>query len=154
MIYLVKKYGVYEDTLKRTMCHKFHCNFLGNDISLKMFHGFVVINPGTTLLTNMDHYERYQPSSGGDFQSEKFGKHQSIYTKGFEATYTLPDGTNVRNFYSNLSNKKRQDSVTVTENIRHILFHIFRGKELSRGQLNILVILFDGCSVQYRSGSM
>ena len=84
MIDFVKKGGVYKDTPKRILCHKFHCKFLGNDIALKMFRKFVARNPGTTLLTNRDYYERYQPSPEGEFQSEHFGKHQSVSLEGCE----------------------------------------------------------------------
>ena len=54
MIYLIKKGGLYEDTLKRILCHKFHHKFLGNDIDLKMFHNCFASNHGTTLLTNSE----------------------------------------------------------------------------------------------------
>ena len=37
MIDFTTKDGVYEDTLTRILCHKFHCKFLGNYIALKNF---------------------------------------------------------------------------------------------------------------------
>ena len=54
--------------------------------------------------------------------------------EGWAATYTLLYGTNATHLYSQVSNEKRQDAGNATENIGHMLFHIFRGKELNWGQ--------------------
>ena len=58
------------------------------------------------------------------------------------------------NFYSMLSTDKRQDSGTVAENIRMMLYDLFDKKELKSATLKVIISLVDGCAAQYRSGSV
>ena len=57
-------------------------------------------------------------------------------------------------FYSFLSDGKRQDSGTVAENIRTLLYDLFHRKEVDSKTLKVLISIVDGCAVQYRRGSV
>ena len=52
-------------------------------------------------------------------------------------------------FYSHLSDKKRQDTGTVAENIWVMLYNLFQTKELQIGQLKVLISIETGvrCSI-------
>ncbi|KAL7554297.1 hypothetical protein ACHAWF_018122 [Thalassiosira exigua] len=152
----VKKGGIYESKLKMYQLHRWHRIFLGKDVALKMFREHVINNPGTHLLTNRDHSERYQPSPDGEFQTEHFAKEMSLSMEGCVAHYRNQiSGIDQITFYSHLSYEKRQDAGIVAENIRQILIDLcFERRELSLCTLRALVCIVGGCSAQYRSGSV
>jgi len=83
------------------------------------------------MLTNSDYTQRYQPSPDGEFQSQHFGKHQSLSMEGYATTYWSElEEKFVTNFYSALSDEKRQDAGTTAANIRMILLDLFKRKDV------------------------
>ncbi len=152
----VKIGGVYHNTMKMYRLHRWHRIFLGTDGALKMFRNHLLANPGTHMLTNRDHSERYQPSPDGEFQTEHFAKHQSLSMEGCAAYYcNIKTGKDQLTFYSHLSDEKRQDAGTVASNIRSMLRDLlFKKKEICPKRLQVLISFVDGCAVQYRSGSV
>jgi len=75
--------------------------------------------------------------------------------EGYIATYfNHQKEESVTNFYSMLSTDNSQDSGTVAENIRMMLYDILDKKELKSVTLKVIISLVDGCAAQYRIGSV
>ena len=65
------------------------------------------------------------------------------------------DETKLRTeFFSSLSDDKRQDGNTVYENIKFILNDLFDRQLIRRTTLRVIMDIVDGCAVQYRSGTV
>ena len=151
----MEKGGVYEEQMKSYLCHKFHRTFLGQGMALKMITDYASENAKTAILTNQDHSERYQPEPDGEFQSQHFGKYQSLSMEGYATTYfNHMKQKTVTNFYSVLSDEKRQDAGTVAQNIRMVLHDLLHNQEVKHQTISTLLSVVDGCAVQYRSGSV
>ena len=151
----VKEGGVLHENLRKYNRHRFHRVFLGQEVGLKMARQYVDNHPQEAICTNRDHSDKYvAPDADGEFQLEHFGKDAAVSMEGCAVNYCLPCNTPVLNFYSHLSEEKRQDAGTVAYNIREMLFDLFKRKELKLGTFRILVSIVDGCAVQYRSGSV
>lgn len=86
----IKNDGTYHSYLQDYHLHSFHCKFLGTHGTLKRYPEHVSPNPETHILTNRDHSERYKPSPDKEFQSEHFGKHQSLSMEGCTTTVFSP----------------------------------------------------------------
>ena len=57
-------------------------------------------------------------------------------------------------FFSSLSDDKRQDGNMVYKNIKFILNNLFDRKLIRRTTLRVIMDIVDGCAVQYRSGTI
>ena len=74
--------------------------------------------------------------------------HASTYWNAREERFVL-------NYYSAMSDEKRQDAGTTSENLSRLLTDLFlMRKELIWDALHTLISICDGCAVQYRSGSV
>ena len=152
----VKVNGVYHDLLLRYRLHRFHRIFLGTKVALKMIRKYNKDMVFRTLMIQSDYSEKYQPQPDGQFQSQYFDKHGSVSMEGHAATYYNEAKEKfVLNFYSALSDEKRQDAGTTAENIQKMLEDIFLAKkELVFRSLKSIISICDGCAAQYRSGSV
>ena len=74
--------------------------------------------------------------------------------EGYTTPYwSLLEDKFVTNFYSILSDEKRQDASTTAANIRRLLFDLSMRKDVKWENLEVIVSIVYGCDAQYRSGS-
>ena len=57
-------------------------------------------------------------------------------------------------FYSHISDDKLQDGDTLYENIKYTINDQYKRGMIERGALNQIMDMVDGCSVQYRCGTV
>jgi len=151
----VKIGGVYQDAIQNYRLHRFHRTFLGTKVAIKKLRAYNLAVASCILLQS-DYMEKYQPQPDGQFQSQYFGKRQSLSCEGHATWYqSAKTGEQVLIYYGAMSDKKRQDGATTAENINRLLADIFMNeKDFIMSSLKMLISMCDGCSAQYRSGSV
>ena len=152
----VKKKGVYHDLLLKYRLHRFHRLFLGTKVSLKMIREFNKSLEFKSLMLQSDYSEKFEKLPYGLYQSQYFDRKASLSMEGYAATYyNVQKEKFVLNFYSGLSDERRQDGGTTAENMTRLLSDLFHEKkELVWNTLDTIISITDGCSSQYRSGSV
>ena len=153
--------GMYEKQLKKMLYHKAHVKLLGK---MHMIPSRKQEAESKNCVEfQRDHAERYTPvAPNGQIQSEYYGQDVSISMEGSTATFKpLPDNKEGLDstchrveFFSHLSNDKRQDGNTVYTNIRFTLNKLLQRGMIKRKTLDIVMDIVDGCGVQYRCGTV
>ena len=94
----------------------------------------------------------------GQIQSEYYGQDISVLLEGSIVRYTPPNNNTglldssktQAEFYSHISDDKRQDGDTVYENIKFTILDLCNWGMITRDTFTQVMDMVDGCSVQYR----
>lgn len=151
----VKCDGTYHQQLRQYMLHRFHRTFLGTKVALKKIREYNENTPESIMIQS-DYTEKYQPQPDGQFQSQYFDRNASLSAEGHAVTYyDVKKAERVLNFYAALSDEKRQDGGTTAENMSRMLADLFlERKEIVMKAVRLIIRISDGCSAQYRSGTV
>jgi len=85
---------------------------------------------GTLLELQSDYSEKYKPEPDGLFQSQYFGRTQSISMEGYATRYWNSQKEKFGlNYYSALFDEQRQDGGTTSWNMSKLLADIFIDKK-------------------------
>lgn len=153
--------GMYEKQMKKMLYHKAHVKLLGKMHMLRHRQKEAALLDAVEF--QRDHAEKYTPAApNGQIQSEYYGQDVSISMEGAATKFKpLPtnnegvDSTQRRlEFYSHISNDKRQNGNTVYENIRYTLNDLCKRGMIKRDTLKIVMDIVDGCGEQYRCGKV
>ncbi len=148
----MKPGGTYKTYLWKMLFHSTHVKLLGSRFCMSMVHDYAATTDGL-IVCEMDYSERYQPMSMHKIQSENFGKDKDVSMEIRIVTYTGRfDGPNSALtkqviLYGHISDEKLQiAATTLFEDIHH-------RQELTEKNYFLIILITDGCTGQYKSGT-
>ena len=124
-----------------------------------MCRDFAKSNKGVVLIEE-DYAEKYQGKPNGEIQSKHFGKDASVSMEMRIVNYHCKSATNSSETkhrtitYAVLSDEPTQNASTTYQNMKLVLDDIVHTREeMTEEQMKFIVVMSDGCSVQYKYGA-
>lgn len=156
------KGGIYEQQMKKMLLHKYLVKVMGKLHTTSSRNAEFEFTEGLLQFLR-DHAEKWQPRApNGQIQSEYYGQDVSVSIEGAIAKF-IPladnpeglDSEKVRcEFFSSISDDKRQDGNTVYENIKATIRQLCKRGLVARKTVKVIMDIVDGCAAQYRSGTV
>ena len=150
--------GTYHSHLQKMLHHTVHVKLLGSRKCGQMCRDFVLNDSGAVLMEE-DYAEKYQGTPNGEIQSEHFGKDASVSMEmrivNFHGKNGSEKGRRHRTItYAVLSDEQAQNSSTTYQNLKLVLDDLISTRnEMELQDLKFLILMSDGCAVQYKCGA-
>lgn len=150
----MKPGGTYQTMLGTFLCHKNHVVTLGRDGCVKSRREQAK-KDRTILYMQRDFANRWIPRPDTEIVAEGFAQDQSLGMEGvFVEFYPANSDSQKKIMVCHLTDEQRQNGDVVFTNLKVMLNDVKEQKEITTGSLSKIMDTVDGCSGQYRSGTV